>query len=110
MSGIGEDRTQRETPTKLRFDPYVWSGRALQENFADLAGAVLHQCIRPLIRAELLAGMDISARAISLAERPQDGQTGHQCWHAPGRPNLHLVSSSRRPRQVTVNSSRRLSG
>ena len=32
-------------------DPYVWSGRALQENFADLAGAVLHQCIRPLIGA-----------------------------------------------------------
>jgi hypothetical protein len=30
---------------------YVWSGRALQENFADLAGAVLHQCIRPLIGA-----------------------------------------------------------
>ena len=28
------------------------------------------------------------------------GHSGHQCSHAPGRPNLHLVSSSRRPRQV----------
>jgi hypothetical protein len=34
--------------------------------------AVLHQCIRPLIGARLLrAIMDISARAISLADRPQ---------------------------------------
>src|SRR6516162_6349196 len=34
--------------------------------------AVLHQCIRPLIGAfELRAIMDISAPAISLADRPQ---------------------------------------
>jgi hypothetical protein len=30
------------------------------------------------------------------------GHQGHQCSHAPGRPNLHLVSSSRRPRLETV--------
>jgi len=48
----------------------------------------------------LRAIMDISARAISLADRPRQGHSGHQCSHAPGRPNLHLVSSSRRPRQV----------
>ena len=29
------------------------------------------------------------------------GHLGHQCSHAPGRPILHLFSSSRRPRQVT---------
>ena len=45
--------------------------------------------------------MDISARAISLPDRPRLGQTGHQCSHAPGRPILHLVSSSRRPRRET---------
>jgi len=28
------------------------------------------------------------------------GHSGHQCSHAPGRPILHLISSSRRPRQV----------
>ena len=43
--------------------------------------------------------MDISAPATSLADRPRAGQLGHQCSHAPGRPNLHLVSSSRRPRR-----------
>src|SRR5713226_2045792 len=49
----------------------------------------------------LPAIMDISARAISLADRPRRGHLGHQCSHAPGRPILHLVSSSRRPRRVT---------
>jgi hypothetical protein len=60
-----------------------------------------------LLEHVFLAIMDISARATSLAERPQQGHLGHQCSHTPGRPNLHLVSSSRRPRQVW---SRRLSG
>src|SRR5260370_21298182 len=32
-------------------DPNVWSGRALQEDFVELAAAVLHQCIRPQIEA-----------------------------------------------------------
>src|SRR3981081_905188 len=48
------------------------SGRALQEVFVEVAGAVLHQCIRSLSGAGLLRTiMDISARAISLADRPQ---------------------------------------
>src|SRR5262245_43888339 len=41
----------------------------------------------------LQAIIDISARAISLTDRPQVGQLGHQGSHAPGRPNLHFVSS-----------------
>src|SRR5471030_370386 len=70
--------------------------------FVKLASAVLHQCIRSLIGAVLLRTiMDISARAVSLSDRPQMGQLGHQCSHAPGRPILHLFSSSRRPRRVT---------
>src|ERR1700722_13098973 len=46
--------------------------------------------------------MDISARAFWLADRPRSGHLGHQCSHALGRPNLHLVSSSRRPRLEAV--------
>ena len=34
----------------------------------------------------LRATMDISARSISLADRPRLGQTGHQCSIAPRRP------------------------
>ena len=65
--------------------------------------AVLHQCIRSLVGAVLLRTiMDISARATSLTDRPQRGHRGHQCSHALGRPILHLVSSSRRPRLETV--------
>jgi len=72
------------------FDPYVWSGRAVQEVSSSWRSAVLHQCIRSLIGAVLLrTNMDISARAISLTDRPQRGHVGHQCSHAPGRPILH---------------------
>jgi hypothetical protein len=64
---------------------------------------VLHQCIRPRVGAVVLrAIMDISARAFFLAVRPQVGHSGHQGSHAPGRPVLHLVSSSRRPRREAV--------
>jgi hypothetical protein len=84
-------------------DPHVWSGRALQEVSSSWRSAVSHQCIRSLIGAVLLrANMDISARAISLTDRPQRGHVGHQCSHAPGRPILHLFSFSRRPRRVRV--------
>ena len=38
-------------PISVAIDPDVWSGRALQEDFVELAVAVLHQCIRPLIGA-----------------------------------------------------------
>ena len=50
----------------------------------------------------LRAIMDISARAFSLPDRPRLDHLGHQCSHAPGRPNLHHVSSSRRPRLEIV--------
>src|SRR6202023_3348495 len=37
--------------TISHFDPFVWSGRALQVVSPSWRGAVLHQCIRPLIGA-----------------------------------------------------------
>lgn len=43
--------------------------------------------------------MDISTRAIFLAAWPRPSHSGHQYSHAPGRPNFHFVSSSRRPPQ-----------
>jgi hypothetical protein len=53
-----------------------------------------------LERVMLRAIMDISARAISLAARSRLGHSGYQYSHAPGRPILHFVLSSRRPRRV----------
>jgi hypothetical protein len=50
----------------------------------------------------LRAIMEISARAFSLADRPRPGHPGHRCSHALGRPILHFILSSRRPRLETV--------
>jgi hypothetical protein len=41
--------------------------------------------------------MDISARALSLADRPRLGHFGHQGSHAPGRPILALNDKSLPP-------------
>jgi hypothetical protein len=84
------------------FDPHVWSGRAWQEDFEELVVSGLASMYPAFDWSVVLrAIMDISAHAISLSDRPRLGQVGHQCSHVPGRPNLHLVSSSRRPRQVS---------
>ena len=49
-----------------QFDPNVWSGRASQEDFVELAAAVLHQCIRPLIGARCAPGHHGHQRACDL--------------------------------------------
>src|SRR5262245_49408877 len=77
LSAFGAKRTFKDAghpSPSVANDPNVWSGRALQENLHRVGGcAVLHQCIRPLIGAFVLrAIMGISARAISLADRPQE--------------------------------------
>jgi hypothetical protein len=52
--------------------PSVWTGRALQAESDDLEKLVLRFCIRPIEGAfEPLAIMDIRARSISFASRPQ---------------------------------------
>jgi len=54
------------------FDPMYGPAVRCKRFFVEVAVAVLHQCIRSLIGADLLRTiMDISARAISLADRPQ---------------------------------------
>ena len=53
-------------------DPDVWSGRALQVDFAELAVSGLAS-MYPASDWSVCSGaiMDISARAISLTDRPQ---------------------------------------
>jgi hypothetical protein len=58
----------------VEFDPDVWSGRALQADFVELAVSGLASMYPTFDwSVVLLAIMDISARAISLADRPQLG-------------------------------------
>jgi hypothetical protein len=64
-------------------DPNVWSGRALQVDFAELAVSGLASMYPVSSGAVLLRTiMDISARAVSLADSPRLGHLGHQCSHA----------------------------
>jgi hypothetical protein len=54
------------------FDPMYGPAVRCKRFSSSWRSAVLHQCIRSLIGADLLRTiMDISARAISLADRPQ---------------------------------------
>src|SRR5262245_51662638 len=61
------------SPASVADDPMYGPAVRCKKTFPSLrAVAVLHQCIRPLIGAFVLrAIMGISARAISLADRPQ---------------------------------------
>jgi len=47
----GKPGSRGSGPSGPFFDPNVCPGRALQEDFVELAAAVLHQCIRPQIGA-----------------------------------------------------------
>jgi len=69
-----------------RFDELVVSGLALMYQTSDWS-------LAPGRHGYQRAGELISGKAST-------GHVGHQCSHALGRPNLHLVSSSRRPRRV----------
>ena len=62
------------------------SGLASMYPASDWSGSVLR------------AIMDISARSFSLADRPHVGHAGHQGSNTLGRPILHLLVHSRRPR------------
>src|SRR5277367_1480092 len=83
---LGPKRTWSIWAVKSQFDPDVWSGRALQEDFVELAAAVLHQCIRLLIgalcsepswisarvRSRYLTGLDRAIRVTSVRTRSED--------------------------------------
>src|SRR6201988_4146248 len=82
-------------------DPNVWSGRALQEVFVDLADTVLHQCIRPLIGA-CAPGHHGYQRACDLITgQASTGLFGSPVFGCAGKTDFSIVvSSSRRPRRV----------
>ena len=72
---LPELRVKQTWPNRAgrsQFDPHVWSGRALQVDFAKLAVSGLASMYPAFDLEHLLrAIMDISARAFSLADRPQ---------------------------------------
>ncbi|HEY2427122.1 MAG TPA: hypothetical protein VGI09_14570, partial [Pseudolabrys sp.] len=83
-------------------DPDVWSGRALQDDFVELAVSGLAS-MYPAFDWSIAPGHHGYQRACDLVNgQASTGHLGHQYAHALGRPNLHLASSSRRPRLETV--------
>ena len=69
---LGVKRTCQRLGWIDAIDPNVWSGRALQEGFVELAVGGLASMYPASGRGSLLrAIMEISAPAISLADRPQ---------------------------------------
>jgi hypothetical protein len=75
--------------------------------FVELASAVLHQCIRPLIGA-CAPGHHGYRRACDLITgQASTGHLGHQGSHAPGRPILHhrLILSQTRAGKGLIMSS-----
>src|SRR5216684_1991008 len=97
QSGHAQDRKLLPSLTQCMVRPCVARGFSSIWRICGLASMYPASDWSALV---LPAIMDISARAISLPDRPRTGHLGHQCSHAPGRPILHLVSSSRRPRRV----------
>jgi len=79
-------------------DPDVWSGRASQEVFVDLADAVLHQCIRPPIGAHLAPGHHGYQRACDLISgQASNGPSGSPvlaCAGKTGPPSRLILSQT----------------
>ena len=74
---LGVKRPGLSRSCMAQFDPNVWSGRASQEVFVELAVAVLHQCIRPLIGARTAPGHHGYQRACDLISgQASDGPFG----------------------------------
>src|SRR5271170_3419891 len=85
-------------PSSSQFDPNVWSGRALQEDIVELAAAVLHQCIRPLIGACCAPGHHGYQRACDLISgQTSTGPFGSPVFACAGKtepPSLLILSQT----------------
>jgi hypothetical protein len=98
---LGPYRTFVRRAATSDFDPDVWSGRASQEVFVELAVGGLASMYPAFAWSSWAPGRHGNQRACDLISgQTSAGHSGHQCSQAPGRPILHLISSSRRPRRV----------
>src|SRR6202048_1964510 len=70
--------------------------------FAELAVSVLHQCIRPLIGAFAPGHHGYQRACVLISGQASIGPFGSPVFACAGKTELHLVSSSRRPRLETV--------
>ena len=89
----GGERTYGRRSEIDAIDPDVWSGRALQEVFVELAVGGLASMYPASDWSSLSPGHHGHQRACGLISgQASVGHLGHQCSQAPGRPILHLSS------------------
>src|SRR5664280_264703 len=103
MSGDGKrgvgHRPQATAP--ILDSTNVWSGRALQVDFAELAVSGLAS-MYPVSDWSICSGPSwISARVRSHYRTDLNGPVGSPVFACAGKTDLHLFSFSRRPRRVT---------
>src|ERR1017187_2561554 len=83
------------------FDPSVWTGRALQAECEKVEGVGLAHLYPALAWSVCAPGHHGYPRAPDLILRKAlRGRLGHQITGTTARPFLHLLNSTRRPRQV----------
>ena len=83
--------------------PSVWTGRALQAESDDLEVIGLALLYPALERNVCVPGHHGYPRASDLIlGKAQRGRSCHQITDATARPFLHLLNSTRRPRQVSL--------
>jgi hypothetical protein len=84
-------------PSSSQFDPFVWSGRALQEVFVELSVAVLHQCIRPLIGACAPGHHGYQRACVLISRQASTGPSGSPVFACVGKtdpPSLLILSQT----------------
>src|SRR5262245_1373759 len=101
MTGIGDRGTRVRRPIDGT-DPYICSGRAVQE-VTELVDAVLHYCIRPLIGASAPGHHGYQRACDLILGQASNGLVGSPVFARAGKTDHSIVvSSSRRPRRVTL--------
>jgi hypothetical protein len=88
-------------PEPSTHDPSVWTGRALQAECEKMEGVGLAHLYPALAWSVCAPGHHGYPRAPDLIlGKALRGRLGHQITGTTARPFLHLLNSTRRPRQV----------
>ena len=76
----------------VAFDPYVWSGRAMQGDFDETVASGLASMYPAFDWSVVLRAQHGYQRAsVLITGQASTDHLGHQVSRAPGRPNLHLL-------------------
>src|ERR1700720_3407966 len=94
---------------RAAFDPFVWTGRALQAECEKMEGVGLAHLYPALAWSVCAPGHHGYPRAPDLIlGKALRGRLGHQITGTTARPFLHFLNPTRRPRRVSSRLVRRV--